>query len=187
MKTTAALLLAILCIGAISVPGLLARNPDSAPPPASATRPNEIEATQIPPSEWEATFELSFMGKGDKTATPPKLHPIVVKSALYTGALPRSLLSQRPKARIRVPPYYPFEFSRSPVKGSVVIAFVVRPNGDVANLKVLSATDRLFAIAAASALQHWKYSAGLLDGKPTKTLLVQRFDFNFDRPLPDKP
>ncbi len=78
----------------------------------------------------------------------------------------------RPRERVaaaklinRVEPKYPEEAKRKRVSGTVRLFGAIRKDGTVADLKVISG-DPLLTQAAIDAVQQWRYSPTLFDGKP---------------------
>ena len=78
----------------------------------------------------------------------------------------------RPRERVtaaklinRVEPKYPEEAKRKRVSGTVRLFGLIRKDGTVSDLKVISG-DPLLTQAAVDAVQQWRYSPTLFDGKP---------------------
>lgn len=59
---------------------------------------------------------------------------------------------------MRIEPEYPKTAAKQGIEGSVVLQFSVKPDGSVANVKVIrSNPETVFDESAAVALQQWKY------------------------------
>ena len=78
----------------------------------------------------------------------------------------------RPRERVtaaklidRIEPKYPEEAKRKRVTGTVRLFGLIRKDGTVSDLKVISG-DPLLTQAAIDAVQQWRYRPTLFDGKP---------------------
>ncbi|MGA7754545.1 MAG: TonB family protein [Candidatus Sulfotelmatobacter sp.] len=68
----------------------------------------------------------------------------------------------------RVDPIYPAQARFQGLTGSVILEAAIGADGSVRNVKIVSGPAML-ADAAKSAVERWRYSAALLDGKPVET------------------
>ena len=75
-------------------------------------------------------------------------------------------LDRIPDARLRVPPRYPDAMRRVGLEASVVVTFVVGPDGKVLEAKADESAAREFAEAAEQAVRRWRFEPGTRLGKP---------------------
>jgi TonB family protein len=71
-----------------------------------------------------------------------------------------------PVATEQSDPGYPLELIRTNVHGFVTLYAVIRPDGQVGNIRVLSSPDDRLDAYAAKALARWKFLPAEKDGKP---------------------
>jgi protein TonB len=62
--------------------------------------------------------------------------------------------------------------------GTVLLEFVVTPQGTVAGIKVISSTDRVFERPATDAIAKWKFEPGVKDSAPVSTRMRLPIRFN---------
>jgi TonB family protein len=67
----------------------------------------------------------------------------------------------------KVEPKYPAEARRQRVSGTVRLHAIIRKDGSVGDLQAISG-DSLLTQAAIDAVQQWRYSPTLLNGKPVE-------------------
>jgi len=79
----------------------------------------------------------------------------------------------------RVSPDYPPAALRRKVGGQVVLSAVIRSDGSVGEVKMVSGNP-LFRDSAVTAVRHWRYSPAILDGAPVET--SARIVLNFNPP-----
>jgi len=107
-----------------------------------------------------------------------------------TGAYPaQETKPQRGKvtpARLiaKVDPKYPEEARRQHVSGTVKLHAIIRKDGAVSDLKVISG-DSLLTQAAIDAVQQWRYSPTLLEDKPVAVDTI--IEVTFQLYIPHKP
>lgn len=82
----------------------------------------------------------------------------------------------------RFPPRYPMQAAIKAIEGCATVEYIVTPQNKVQDIKVIAATNKLFAQPAAEVVENWKWSA-LPAGTITQAVKLQtRFDFCFDKP-----
>jgi periplasmic protein TonB len=91
-----------------------------------------------------------------------------------------SSLDQRPEARVRIKPVYPFEMRRSGVKGEVTVGFVVDSNGDVRDPYIIKSSSAGFEQAAIDAVLKWKFKPGKKGGTAVNTRVAQPLSFSLN-------
>lgn len=162
-----------------------AAGPDSRRQPA-AVGPEPVQATPEPTSVTPEPPETPPSG-GDTAATtggvktegaaPPVGHvEPVLESIPANNASPGRTPPVLPAPqevtvfqpiRIRtVDPTYPALARAAQIEGDVVLEFVVRPDGSVADVKVLRSAHRFLDDAAVAAVRQYVYKPGLRNGVP---------------------
>ncbi|BET66200.1 hypothetical protein ASA1KI_11180 [Opitutales bacterium ASA1] len=81
----------------------------------------------------------------------------------------------------RIAPAYPYELKQQGTSGWVKVFLVVDETGTPRNLRVDSSSHPGFETAALEAARLWRFSPGMLDGKPIRTRLVVPFHFRLER------
>lgn len=124
----------------------------SATPAPEATAPEPLTISAL--SSARSPNSLTAAVLAAKTATP-ELGPNQSQ-----GVVPGKLIK-------RVLPLYPDMARRAGVSGDVVLAGIIRTDGALRNLKVVSGSP-LLREAALDAARQWRYSPYLLGGKPVE-------------------
>jgi protein TonB len=75
-------------------------------------------------------------------------------------------LDQRPRPLYQPSPMYPPELQKQKIGGTVVIVFVVEPDGRVGKTKVKSSPNPILERQALAAIKKWKFEPGRRGGKP---------------------
>jgi TonB family protein len=65
-----------------------------------------------------------------------------------------------------VRPIYPHSARAAGKEGSVMIAVIITAEGNVADAKLIEATDEVFVLPAIEAVKQWKFRPATIDGKP---------------------
>lgn len=87
-------------------------------------------------------------------------------------------LDQRPEARVRINPVYPFEMRRSGLKGEVTVGFIVDSNGDVRDPYIIKSSNPGFEASALQAVLKWKFKPGRKGGAAVNTRVAQPLTFS---------
>lgn len=87
-------------------------------------------------------------------------------------------LDHRPKAMIRVAPTYPYALREAKIAGSVVVEMVIDHRGQVIESKVLESTAKEFESPTLLAVNRWRFSPGLKDGRQVNTRVTQKLEFD---------
>jgi periplasmic protein TonB len=83
---------------------------------------------------------------------------------------------------VRFPARYPESAAINAIEGCATVEYVVTPQNEVKDIKVVTTTEKHFGIAAAKVVANWKWS-DLPNGIITQAVKTQtRFDFCFDKP-----
>lgn len=157
-------------------------------------RPNAAPASPAP--KPKPTKKLVAPDK-IPTTTPPVTAASETVEPLYappnsdtagTGTGPRSFGAWEVEVEVvaiagTIRPEYPDPLRSSGVEGQVVAEFVVNEKGraDRNSLRILSATNKLFADAVSRAMPQMRFKPARIGGKPVSQLVQQAFVFRLDR------
>jgi len=89
-------------------------------------------------------------------------------------------LDQKPEARVRTTPMYPFEMRRSGLKGEVVVEFIVDTQGNVRDPAIVRSSHPGFEQAAIDAVLKWKFKPGKKAGAAQNTRVRQPLTFSLN-------
>ena len=87
-------------------------------------------------------------------------------------------LTKAPRPLRRKSPVYPNELRLARIPGKVIVSFVVRADGSVTQIRILSSTHQAFSDAAISAIRKWFFEAGEKDGRKVNARVRQAIPFN---------
>lgn len=90
----------------------------------------------------------------------------------------------RPSALKVEPPVYPSALSARSVEGNVVVEFIIDPQGNVRDPRVIRSTHRAFEEPALTAVRQWQFTPGRKNGRPVATLASQSIEFSLNSPPP---
>ncbi len=76
----------------------------------------------------------------------------------------------------RVEPVYPDLAARARVEGTIILEAIIDEQGGVQSLKVLRSVP-LLDKAAIAAVEQWRYSPVMLNGKPVRVILTVTLSF----------
>jgi TonB family protein len=125
------------------------------------------------PQDWDRPITLQ-VGNVQETITVSADRFGGMPSAASAGAQPVRVGGDiRPPLKLAdARPVYPPEMRAAGREGVVPIEAVIRPDGTVGSVRVLSADVHPdFAIAAADAVRQWRLSPTLLNGKPVEVVM----------------
>lgn len=130
--------------------------PDLPPTPFDppTTRPPSVE--KLIPQEW------GDGSTGKRSIGGPDGAPIFALDKL----------DAQPRAKVQVPPDYPFALRSAGIEGNAMIEFDVNASGQVVSARALSSTHREFADAAVRAVLKWRFEPGKRYGKPVPFRMV---------------
>lgn len=86
-------------------------------------------------------------------------------------------LDRAPRALVQPAPIYPVQLAREGRTGQVEVTFYIDPTGAVRLPSVSAAADPALAALAIRAIEHWKFTPPMHDGRPTLALATQEFNF----------
>jgi protein TonB len=146
--------------------------PDSVPDEADPSRSRGTEG------------DLDDLFQGENTAPRAQARAAPAKAAdkSRSAAPPPPLLESElgraiaPVALKQPAPEYPEEARKMGVEGTVVVRFVVGPNGQVTRVKILKGHP-LLNPAALEAVRAWRFQAGTYEGQPVAMWRSARFPF----------
>ena len=82
---------------------------------------------------------------------------------------------------VRVAPSYPNRAKQARIQGYVTMEVTIRPDGTVADAKVMeSDPPRLFDDAALTAMRRWKFRPKIVDGTPVSQRAKQTIEFTLE-------
>ena len=136
--------------------------------PIAEPMPPKLE---LPKPAQSAPAEAPVLALNTVPALPALVAPHVDAPKIHQSAVVPARLEYR------VAPEYPMIAVKRRVGGEVVLSLVVRKDGSVSNVKVVSGNS-LLTDSAISAVKHWRYSPATLDGKPVEASaqVVLKFD-----------
>ena len=139
---------------------------DQLPPPPSQLKTESVQPLlEMPPLNLEINPNLQ---------SGPPLAPLGEGiSALQADSAPMPMN--------RVPPPYPYLARRRGIEGAVKVRFLVRENGEVDRLSVLSAKPAgVFEQTVLATLPRWRFKPGRLDGHPVAVWVETTVRFNLE-------
>ncbi len=74
-------------------------------------------------------------------------------------------LDRTPRAKVQMPPDYPYAMKQTGTSGSVLVEFDVDKSGRVTRAEALKYTDREFVEPALRAVRNWRFEPGRKEGK----------------------
>ena len=74
-------------------------------------------------------------------------------------------LDSTPRAKVQMPPDYPYSMKQTGTSGSVLVEFDVDKAGRVTRAEAIKYTDREFVEPALKAVRNWRFEPGRKDGK----------------------
>jgi protein TonB len=87
-------------------------------------------------------------------------------------------LDQHPSPRLNARPEYPAEMRRNRVSGEVQVGFVIDPDGNARDPRVLRSTHREFEASALDAVLRSKFNAGKKGGRFVSTRVTRTIKFD---------
>uniref|UniRef100_UPI00129B64EF energy transducer TonB n=1 Tax=Eikenella corrodens TaxID=539 RepID=UPI00129B64EF len=84
-----------------------------------------------------------------------------------------------------VQPVYPQQMEEIGVNGSARVQMRVNTQGNVSNVRVLSASHPLFGHAAARAVSQYRFTPAKQNGQPVESAFTQTFRFRVPEEKPD--
>lgn len=154
------------------------------PEKAAGTNSSRFEsASKATPAKENSP--LPTAGKPPEIRATPTPAPVIAESANPTSIVPRIIAGRklRPTDRYnscyltyRVEPEYPLAAKQQQIEGVVKIHQVIKVDGSVQSVTLLSGPP-LLAPAALEAAKYWRYFPALLNGQPVEAELDVEVDF----------
>lgn len=111
---------------------------------------------------------------------PTHTHGSAVGGAKMANLFNLADLDQKPEARVRTAPIYPFEMRRSGLKGSVVVGFIVDSSGAVRDPYIVRSSNPGFEQAAIDTVLKWRFRPGKKGGAAVNTRVQQPIEFTLN-------
>jgi len=111
---------------------------------------------------------------------PTNTRPAVASGKGLGKIFDLAQLDNKPEARVRIKPVYPFEMRRSGLKGEVVVGFIVDSTGEVRDPYVVRSSNPGFEEAALQAVLKWKFKPGKKGGVAVNTRVAQPLSFSLN-------
>jgi protein TonB len=124
------------------------------------------------------TTPAGLLTSAGRTSNPPAAPPSALSPAALAPVSAAKTVSD-PKLISSTRLVYPPTAKQSNVQGVVTVSASIDENGKVVSAKALSG-PLLLRQAAADSVKQWKYSPGLLDGKPTSSQITVSVDFRLN-------
>jgi protein TonB len=167
--------------------------------PVSTSRPNaqpaKVDKKEVAKSDAKAEKPASVVGElamrelpAATPATDPAAPPPIVTSAAapeFSVPAAQPALSKQPATSGVVPgrlvhrvnPEYPDLARRAHIGGEVVLSAIIRSDGKVGTVEVISGNP-LLARAAVDAVRQWRYEPSRLDGSAVQSEAVIHLKFD---------
>jgi len=145
--------------------------------------PEELAAPQDPPDRSRETMEAddSFgggarpdgvSGAGSGPGTDDGLPGGIGEApAGHDAVIPATSATEMPVLIVRREPAYPEAARRIRSEGLVVLEAVISGTGVVENVRVVKSVDALLDMAAARAVEQWRYRPATLNGRAVRVAL----------------
>jgi protein TonB len=99
---------------------------------------------------------------------------------LCVGIFSRDALDQSPRAKVQLPPDYPYAMKQAGTSGRVMVEFDVDPSGRVIRAEAISCTEREFAEPAVRAVKKWRFEPGRRNGKAMSFRMAVPIEFGIE-------
>ena len=124
------------------------------------------------------TTPAGLLTSAGRTSSPPAAPPSALSPAALAPVSAAKTVSD-PKLISATRLVYPPTAKQSNIQGIVTVSASIDENGKVVSAKALSG-PLLLRQAAADSVKQWKYSPGLVDGKPTFSQITVSVDFRLN-------
>lgn len=187
-------------------PQVLAALIDFAPPEDEKLKdetPAETDAKDTSDSDNSADAgaaalpePMNTIGVSDITTVIKPSAPVAPRSDSVTWAPPTkqnrvdtskfkefvdiSKLDKIPKARTQLAPRYPFDLKRQGISGECTVQFFVDDKGMVVDPIIFSSSHREFEKPSLDAIQQWRFSPGMKNGRAVATRTQLQFPFKLN-------
>jgi protein TonB len=156
--------------------------PLAVPPPPPTAPPAPLPPPFPAPPPLGLSFALDALQGDFAVAFPVQSAPVLAAPAL-DAVFDLDQLDQPPSPRFAPAPAYPPGARLRRQEGAVRVEFIVDPQGQPVDVRVLDASPPgLFEEAAAQAVRRWRFDPGLRQGEPVRVRVRQRIVFQMDSP-----
>jgi TonB family protein len=156
-----------------------APNRNLANPGEGATPMTEIASTEAVGGVPAAGLLTSAGRTSNPPAPPPSVLPPLVPAPSAPAPVATPKTASSPKMISSTRPVYPATARQSKVQGIVTVSASVDANGKVVSAKALSG-PLLLQQAAVDSVKQWKYSPGMIDGKPAPSEVTVGVEFRMN-------
>jgi TonB family protein len=156
-----------------------APNRNLANPGEGATPMTEIASTDAVGGVPAAGLLTSAGRTSNPPAPPPSVLPPLVPAPPTAAPVAAPKIASSPRLISSTRPIYPAAAKQSSIQGSVTVSANIDVNGKVVSAKALSG-PLLLQAAAVDAVKQWKYSPGLIDGKPAPSQVTVGVEFRMN-------
>lgn len=144
---------------------------EPAPP---TTKPEFMVPQQVRPKGPETAFDRIPEIAGPGGPGPGGIGPIN-PDIFDIGKLDRV-----PRAKVQIPPDYPYAMKQTGAGGSVVVEFDVDTAGNVVRAEAIRFTDREFVEPAVRAVRKWRFEPGRRNGKAVPFRMAVPIEFGIE-------
>ncbi len=132
---------------------------DEPVPPTADDRPQVSVPTEIlHPGPIHPSAVIPSGPIGDPAGT----------GSAISGLVDSTKLDNPPRARLQVPPAYPYEASHDGRRGEVLVRFTVDETGRVLNPHVIQSNDPVFEAPTLRAVAKWRFEPGRRNGRAVR-------------------
>jgi len=134
-------------------------------------------AQEIVPLKAVLDFEVGMVDVGGDFGVNFVVEPLVGSGSVFEFDDIDSM--PQPLAQLR--PHYPAHARMRQIEGNVRVVFVVNTNGRTENIRILDSTpDDIFDRASKRAVERWRFSPGMVDGKSVAVRVRQNIKFELE-------
>ncbi len=151
------------------------------PPQPSQNRPEKLSVQlKLDMPEAGGDFSLDFT-QAPVSEIPSSENQPDVGAKRPSGPFELKAVDSRPRPIRRVRPTYPYSARRRGTEGYVRVQFVVDREGQVENIRILSAENGdIFNESVRAALNRWKFKPGQKDGRAVPVVIRTTFQFRLE-------
>lgn len=158
-----------------------AKQPKKPEAPENVDMPDQTpshrpQALSIDPMDLKVHPRLD---SGIKVAAPAA--PRKKEKPSFEGRFSRAEVDTVPMAVAKTQPVYPYTAKRLNLSGRVRVKFLVRANGHVSEVQILSAEpEKIFNKSVIQAVSSWRFKPGKMDGQAVDTWMQTTIIFNIN-------
>jgi periplasmic protein TonB len=157
-------------------------------PVAGGPTPPEIPEIPVLPDKTDITIPVVERAKHPvrelntvpKTFGPGDIEAIGEHGPRGPDIFTIGALDRVPRAKVQLPPDYPYAMKQAGTGGSVVVEFDVDNTGHVVRAEAISHTDREFVEPALRAVRKWRFEPGRRNGKAVPFRMTVPIEFGIE-------